>query len=126
MSLWNLTFLPQENANRTDVRWMFLKNGENEGMLVVADSLLSMNAWPYTKQNIDQAKHTNELQEAGFITLNIDLIQMGVGGNDSWSPVGRALEQYRIPAKNYTYSFYLVPQKIKKENLKKVPYSIKF
>ena len=118
--------MPQENANRTDVRWMFLENGKNEGMLVVADSLLSMNAWPYTKQNIDQAKHTNELQEAGFITLNIDLIQMGVGGNDSWSPVGRALEQYRIPAKNYTYSFYLVPQKIKKENLKKVPYSIKF
>ena len=36
---------------------------------------------------------------------------MGVGGNDSWSDVAAPLEQYQIPAKNYTYSFYLLPYK---------------
>ncbi|WP_183559038.1 glycoside hydrolase family 2 TIM barrel-domain containing protein [Mucilaginibacter sp. SP1R1] len=101
--------VPQENGNRTDVRWMLLSDKNNEGLLVVADSLLSMSAWPYTEDNIVQAKHTNKLKDAGNITLNIDLIQMGVGGNDSWSEVAEPLEQYRVPAKNYHYSFYIMP-----------------
>jgi beta-galactosidase len=100
--------VPQENANRTDVRWMLLHQ-KNEGLLIAADSLLSMSAWPYTEDNIVHAKHTNKLKDDGFITLNIDLVQMGVGGNDSWSEVAEPLEQYRIPAKNYHYGFYLMP-----------------
>lgn len=101
--------VPQENGNRTDVRWMFLADKQKEGLLIVADSLLSMSAWPYTGENIQNAKHTNKLKDAGFITLNIDLIQMGVGGNDSWSEVAAPLEKYQIPAKNYQYSFYILP-----------------
>ena len=109
--------VPQENGNRTDVRWMYLHNKTSkDGLLVVADSLLSMSAWPYTEENIQNAKHTNKLKEAGFITLNIDLIQMGVGGNDSWSEVAAPLEQYQIKPKNYQYSFYLVPFNAKKKS----------
>ncbi len=100
--------MPQENGNRTDVRWMYLSD-QTKGLLVVADSLISMSAWPYTEQNILEAKHTNELIESGFITLNIDLKQMGIGGNDSWSPVAAPLEKYQIPAGNYKYSFYMKP-----------------
>ncbi|NCU02722.1 MAG: DUF4981 domain-containing protein [Chitinophagaceae bacterium] len=109
--------VPQENGNRTDVRWMYLHNQKTkDGLLVVADSLLSMSAWPYTEENIQNAKHTNKLQDAGFITLNIDLMQMGVGGNDSWSEVAAPLEQYQIKPKNYQYSFYLVPFNAKKKS----------
>jgi beta-galactosidase len=101
--------VPQENGNRTDVRWMYLHNKNKHGLLVVADSLLSMSAWPYTEQGIQKARHTNELKDAGYLTLNIDLVQMGVGGNDSWSDVAAPLEQYQVPAKDYKYSFYLLP-----------------
>ncbi|HUS00385.1 MAG TPA: beta-galactosidase domain 4-containing protein, partial [Chitinophagaceae bacterium] len=118
--------VPQENGNRTDVRWMFLSNKNNEGLLVVADSLLSMSAWPYTEENIETAKHTNKLKDAGYITLNIDLAQMGVGGNDSWSDVAAPLEQYQIPAKNYSYSFYLVPAKLKAAQINSLAKKIKF
>ena len=76
--------VPQENGNRTDVRWMFLHNASTKkGFLLIADSLLSVSARPYTEENISNAKHTIDLKDAGFITLNIDLVQMGVGGNDS-------------------------------------------
>jgi beta-galactosidase len=101
--------VPQENGNRTDVRWMYLSGKNSTGLLVVADSLLSMSAWQYTELNIQNARHTNKLTDAGFITLNIDLVQMGVGGNDSWSDVAAPLDQYQIPAKDYSYSFYLMP-----------------
>ena len=118
--------VPQENGNRTDVRWMMLGNQRREGLLVMADSLLSMSAWPYTEENIQTAKHTNHLKDAGYITLNIDLVQMGVGGNDSWSDVAAPLEQYQIPAKPYRYSFYLMPYKGKIEDIGAIVKKSKF
>jgi beta-galactosidase len=118
--------MPQENGNRTDVRWMFLADTQNNGLLITADSLLSMSAWPYTEENINQAGHTNELKDAGFITLNIDLIQMGVGGNDSWSEVSAPLEQYQIRSKDYHYAFYLLPYRIEKGKIGKLVKKIKF
>lgn len=102
--------VPQEYANRTDIRWLYLSDTSTKnGLLVVADSLLSMSAWPYTEENIGNAKHTNKLVNAAYITLNIDLVQMGVGGNDSWSDVAAPLEKYQVKARNYQYSFYLSP-----------------
>ncbi len=119
--------VPQENGNRTDVRWMYLNNAKTkEGLLIVADSLLSMSAWPYTEENIQNAKHTNKLKDAGFITLNIDLIQMGVGGNDSWSEVAAPLEKYQIKARDYQYSFYLVPFNAKNKSAGERTKEIKF
>ncbi|HEY4149429.1 MAG TPA: glycoside hydrolase family 2 TIM barrel-domain containing protein [Chitinophagaceae bacterium] len=110
--------VPQENGNRTDVRWMRLWDStRGDGLLVVADSLLSMSAWPYTEANIVAARHTNKLKDAGYITLNIDLLQMGVGGNDSWSEVSQPLPQYMVPAKPYHYAFYLLPEKNKINNV---------
>jgi beta-galactosidase len=118
--------VPQESGNRTDVRWMWLADKNSNGLLVAADSLLSMSAWPYTEKNIETAKHTNKLKDAGFVTLNIDLLQMGVGGNDSWSDVGAPLTKYQIQAKAYNYSFYLFPCKTNKDKIIKVSKDIKF
>jgi beta-galactosidase len=119
--------VPQENGNRTDVRWMNLWDKRTrEGLLVVADSLLSMSAWPYTEENILAAKHTNKLKDAGFITLNIDLVQMGVGGNDSWSDVAAPLEEYQVKAKPHSYSFYILPFKKLKEQPGNAAKIIKF
>ncbi|MFL1012169.1 glycoside hydrolase family 2 TIM barrel-domain containing protein [Flavisericum labens] len=102
---------PQENGNRTQVRWMAATtSNKNEGFLVVnVNQPLSMSVWPYTEENFNEAKHTFDLKNPGYLTLNIDLKQMGIGGNDSWSPIGAPMEKYQIPSKNYEYSFYIVP-----------------
>ncbi|MFV0366414.1 MAG: glycoside hydrolase family 2 TIM barrel-domain containing protein [Mangrovibacterium sp.] len=110
--------VPQENGNREDVRWMYLSNKEEQaGILVVADSLLNMSVWAWTEENIHQAKHTNELVESGYLTLNIDLKTMGVGGNTSWGEMSIPEPQYRIKAQDYTYSFYLKPFASKKKDI---------
>lgn len=101
--------VPQENGNRTGVRWLFLGNRRGDGLLIVADSLLSMSAWPYTEKAFENAKHTVDLKDAGFLTLNVDLMQMGVGGADSWSDVAAPLEKYQIKAGHYRYGFWLLP-----------------
>ncbi|MEO8534931.1 MAG: glycoside hydrolase family 2 TIM barrel-domain containing protein [Flavobacterium sp.] len=119
---------PQENGNRTEVRWMaFTTPQKNKGLLVVNDAkVLSMSAWPYTQENLNGAKHTFDLKDPGFLTVNIDLIQMGIGGNDSWSPVARPIEKYEIPSGDYQYTFYLMPFTSSKngleESLKKFKY----
>ncbi|HLR38426.1 MAG TPA: glycoside hydrolase family 2 TIM barrel-domain containing protein [Chitinophagaceae bacterium] len=119
--------VPQENGNRMDVRWMYLSDTTtHDGILIVADSLLNMSAWPYTEQNINEAQHINELHDAGFITLNIDLKQMGVGGNTSWNKYAAPLEKYQIPAKTYQYSFYLLPVKKDKDHVSTLVRNIKF
>lgn len=112
--------MPQERGNLTDVRWMHLADQKGNGLLVVADSLLSMSTWRYTEENINEAKHTYDLVSPGYLTLNIDLVQMGVGGNDSWSPVSAPLEQYQNPAGEYQYSFYLVPVAAGKQDIQEV------
>ncbi|MDD2305203.1 MAG: glycoside hydrolase family 2 TIM barrel-domain containing protein [Prolixibacteraceae bacterium] len=101
--------LPQENGNHTEVRWLALKNATGSGLMVVGKQLLNASVWPYTAENIAKAKHINELEPAGFYTVNIDLGQAGLGGNDTWSWRGIPLPQYHLSKKEYSYGFKLIP-----------------
>ncbi len=108
---------PQENANRTGVRWMALLNAENEGLVVSGDPLLSMSAWANSQEEIEKATHTNELKQEENNTLNIDLVQMGVGGNDSWSENSAPLPQYQVKSSAMCYTFWLKPYVTEKTDL---------
>ncbi len=98
---------PQENGNKTDVRWLTLTNQRGAGLLAVGMPLLSASAWPFSMEDIEKATHINKLPRRDFITLNLDYKQMGVGGDDSWG--ARTHPEYTLPAKPYTYSFRIRP-----------------
>jgi len=99
---------PQENANRTGVRWSALTNAEGRGLMAVAlGQLLSVSAWPYTQEDLEAARHLNELPVRDFITWNLDLVQRGVGGDNSWG--AQPLAPYRPPCRPYDYEFLLRP-----------------
>jgi beta-galactosidase len=52
---------------------------------------------------LTKTTHDFELERADFITLNIDCLQMGVGGDNSWGlPV---MEKYQILPGTYHYGF---------------------
>ena len=42
--------------------------------------------------------------------LNLDLVQTGVGGTDSWSQRARPYDLYRLLEQDYSYGFWLVPE----------------
>ncbi|MGV3705216.1 MAG: hypothetical protein ACO1NU_07525, partial [Arcticibacter sp.] len=73
-----------------------------------------------------RAKHRHLLKDAGYLTQNIDLIQMGIGGNDSWTDVSAPLEKYQIPSKPYQYTFYMLPVKSKQADPGTMAKKIKF
>ena len=60
-----------------------------------------------TNMQAGEARHSMDLVPDGKTYVNIDLAQMGVGGEDSW---GRwPLEKYRLPAQPRTFRFTLSP-----------------
>ena len=98
---------PQENANRTDVRWISFTNAKGNGIRVSAvENMFGVTAWPYTQADLETATHDYQLPHENFITVNVDGFQMGVGGDNSWGyPVHK---EYRILQKgNYTFRFEL-------------------
>ncbi len=98
---------PQENGNKTDVRWMTLQNSDGVGLLFSGMPLLSVSAWPYTQYDLENANHPFEIPNRNTITVNLDYKQMGVGGDNSWG--AKTHEKYTLPANEYKYSFRIRP-----------------
>lgn len=103
---------PQENGNKTDVRWASLSNAAGFGIRVTpaerdCGSLLNVSVHNYSQQNLCQAKHTYDVVDEGSVTFNVDHLQMGLGGNDSWSP--RTLPQYLLRDTAYRFGFRIEP-----------------
>jgi beta-galactosidase len=97
---------PQENGNRTDVRWVALTDASGAGLLASGLPLLGVSAWPYTMEDLEKATHVNELPRRDTITLNLDHRQTGVGGDDGWG--ARPHAEYTLDgAKAYAYRFRL-------------------
>ncbi len=74
---------PQENGNRSDVRWVAMTNKDGFGLMIsdIGGTLLNVSAWPYTMEDLERARHNHELPRRENITLNIDYKQQGVGGD---------------------------------------------
>ncbi len=101
---------PQENGNKTDVRWVALTNAQGVGLLAVGAPTLSVSARHYTKEEMDRAGYTFMMQRRPQIFLNLDWKQMGVGGIDSWSQNAYPMTPYRLPSgQEYSYKFRLTP-----------------
>jgi len=94
---------PQENGNRTDVRWVTMTNKEGNGLLIsdVGGTNLNVSAWPYSMEDLESAKHNHQLPRREFITFNIDYKQRGVGS--FWLHRKYILEGN----KKYSYAFLL-------------------
>ncbi|MHA2307980.1 MAG: glycoside hydrolase family 2 TIM barrel-domain containing protein [Candidatus Heimdallarchaeaceae archaeon] len=101
---------PQENGNRTDVRWVTVTNDEGKGFQITdyKGTLLNFSAWPYTQDELEEAEHIHELPRNENITFNIDYRQRGVGGDFPGLP--SVHEEYKLKKDvNYSYSFRIKP-----------------
>lgn len=128
---------PQENGHRTNVNWLCL-SGKQEGVVIIADSLLEFNALrngiedfdteeattrPYQwrnrtlheKKENDLARnqlrrhtHLNDIIPKEYVEVCIDMLHQGLGGYDSW---GAPIDsEYTILANRlYRWAFTIVP-----------------
>jgi hypothetical protein len=97
---------PQENGNKTDVRWAALTDEGGVGLLAVGMPHLEVSAHHFTAEDLTAARHTYELRRREDITLHLDHRQSGLGGA-SCGPA--TLPQYLIEPGEMRFSVRLRP-----------------
>jgi hypothetical protein len=98
--------VPEENGNKTGVRWAALTNAAGQGLLISSDRPIEFSALHYTVDELTRARHTYELAACPQIICNIDYAQSGLG-SASCGP-GR-LEKYQLPAQPVHFTIRLRP-----------------
>lgn len=97
---------PQSTGNRTDVRWMEIFNNDGLGCIVEATKSFQFSVVPFSDENLEKARHINELQRDGKIMLHLDAEQTGVGTATCGPGI---LSQYLIPVQKHNFEFILQP-----------------
>jgi beta-galactosidase len=112
---------PQENGYKTDTRWLSLTDDSGNGILFTGEPVFCFAALNNIHDDFESpgklsqyrpdAKtantHTIDVKPRDLVNLNIDLGQMGVGGDDSWGAIIHP--GYRLLEMKYEYSFRMKP-----------------
>lgn len=99
----------QETANKCDVRWFTLASKAGAGIKVEGAEPLSVSAWNFPQDDLLYVPSTIEHRHGGcvdkkdMVWVNIDHLQMGVGGDNTWGAMVHP--EYTITPKEWSYSF---------------------
>lgn len=109
--------MPQENGNKTDVRWAALMNENGAGLMAIGTPLLEVGVSHFTAEDLYKAFHTNELKRRDEVYWTLDYRQCGLGGN-SCGPM--TLPQYLVLPEKYKFSVLLRPIYPERDDLRKL------
>ena len=102
----------QETANKCDVRWFSLASKSGAGIKVVGAEPLSVSAWNFPQDDllyvpsIQEHRHGGCVDKKEMVWVNIDHLQMGVGGDNTWG--AQVHPEYTITPKEWSYSFTIM------------------
>ncbi|MFD5661784.1 glycoside hydrolase family 2 TIM barrel-domain containing protein [Streptomyces hirsutus] len=106
---WTPYLRPQENGNRTEVRWVALTGRDGRGLLAGGEPLLEVNASHFTPEDLSAGvRHDYQLTPRDAVVLRLNHRQMGVGGDNSWG--AHTHDEYKLLAnRDYAYTYRLRP-----------------
>lgn len=102
----------QETANKCDVRWFTLTSKEGKGIKVVGGEPLSVSAWNFPQADLlyvpsmQEHRHGGCVDKKDMVWVNIDHLQMGVGGDNTWG--AQVHPEYTITPHEWSYSFTIM------------------
>jgi beta-galactosidase len=109
---------PQENGNKTDMRWMAISDKDGNGLMFIGDPTIDGGAHHNIMEDFESLertdgrqiegvevvnRHTTDVKSRQLTSVNVDYKQMGVGGDNSWG--ARTHEAYRLTKKAYSYQY---------------------
>jgi beta-galactosidase len=97
---------PQENGNRTEVRWAELTDRGGAGIRVAGAPTIELTARRWTTEDLDAAQHTPDLVPGDQIHLNLDHAQQGIGSASCGPGV---LPQHQLHLAPTTFTVILQP-----------------
>lgn len=103
---------PQENGNKTQVRWWKMLEIGGTGLMFHSDAPLSASALNYSIESLcdgwdKEQKHSQEVSPVDYVNVCIDHRQYGLGCVNSWGAL--PIEEHRLPYQDYEYSFVISP-----------------
>ena len=101
--------MPQENGNRSGVRWVALADERGDGILALGMPTRNFSAHRYTPEDFAKAKHTHELEPQDDVMVNLDYRHHGLGSG-SCGP--GPLEQYLLKPGPFSFKVVLAPLRI--------------
>ncbi|AQS66679.1 glycoside hydrolase family 2 TIM barrel-domain containing protein [Streptomyces pactum] len=106
---WTPYIRPQENGNKTDVRWIALTDRHGVGLLASGEPLLEANASFFTPEDLSAGvRHDYQLTPRDEVVLRLNHRQMGVGGDNSWG--AHTHDEFKLFAdRDYSYTYRLRP-----------------
>ncbi len=110
---------PQENGYKTNSRWMALTNDAGDGILIDGLPEFSFSTLHNSIEDFDQGskhnyRHTRDITLGENIFITIDLMQMGLGGDNSWGAMPHT--QYLLPAGDYSFKIRMLPLNLNQDN----------
>ncbi len=108
---------PQESGNHVDVRWFSVIDNSGKGLQFYSNAPMEASALPYTNDQIDDGmhkdkawgRHSGDLIPSGMTTVHVQQKQLGLGCVNSWGAWPR--NEYRLPYKDYDFTFAIKPLK---------------
>lgn len=97
---------PQSTGNRMDCRYIVIADNANTGIMMRSSKPFQFSYLPYTTNQIESAKHINELPKSKENTLFIDFEQMGVGTATCGPSVQ---DKYLVPVKPAKFKLMFFP-----------------
>lgn len=99
---------PQETGNKTDVRWLTLRDANGTGLEVTGLQPIAFSALHFAPEDLDpgltrKLQHQVNVVPRKNVFLHVDLKQRGLGGDNSWGMLPH--DEYRLLDKTYTYSY---------------------
>ncbi len=105
--------MPQESGNRSEVRWAKVTNVKGQGlMFAMTEKPLNFNANPYTRYQLEKAKHIEEIGSADTTCVQIDGFMRGTGSQSC----GPQPEEYARPNLKHPLEFDFVIMPCRKED----------
>ncbi len=91
---------PQENGNKSDVRWLKVYNPQKRALTLSGNKALNFSLRRFTTKQLNDAKHPYELKSNPFTILNVDF-EHGAVGNGSCGPMPMLKYFTNISDKSY-------------------------
>ena len=114
LDLFEQHVVPQDNGNHSDVRWMAVESTQNPfGLMITSTTPFNFSMYPYSDNNLTMARRINQLDESGFMTLNVDAYQAGLGTATCGPDV---TEQYLLKDTIYQFDICLRPYLVVKQD----------
>ncbi|MFC6465313.1 glycoside hydrolase family 2 TIM barrel-domain containing protein [Marinilactibacillus sp. GCM10026970] len=97
--------MPQENGNRSETRWVEIRNNRGCG-IKISGTRFNFSLRSYSTEQLDHKLHHVELEKEDSLELNIDHQLNGIGSASCGPGV---LNQYQLLNKSYQYSYKVSP-----------------